>query len=95
MSFKAFVLVCTLLSAVPGNWSRIITTYPPINESDTTYPLYFGLIVSFGEAINTSSNIAGVQLALDRINSDPYLLRNYTLHYVLSDSKVGALKLAK
>ena len=63
--------------------------YPPLNETDETTHIYLGLIVSFGELFNSSGNVAGVRVALDSINSDEYLLQNYTLHYVLSDSQVS------
>ena len=61
--------------------------YPDDSGNDSTH-VYFGLIVSFGKEINSSGIVAGVRLALDWINRDPYLLKNYTLHYVLSDSQV-------
>ena len=94
MSFTGYALIVLLSQAtVSANLSQNITTYPPVNETNTTTPLYFGLIVSSGEATNASSNVAGIQLGLDRINSHPSLLKNYTLHFVLSDSKVGTLTL--
>ena len=65
--------------------------YPPLNETDETTHVYLGLIVSFGDLFNSSGNVAGVRVALDSINSDEYLLQNYTLHYVLSDSQVSIM----
>ena len=84
-----FVLIIILSKLVTVIWSQDITIYPPVHQNDTNCHLYFGLIVSFGEEINTSSNVAGVRLALNKINSNRYLLQNYTLHYVLSDSQVS------
>ena len=54
-----------LLPYVPANG---YTIYPPVDENDPNSQLYFGLMVSFDQEMNTSSNVAGVQLALDRIN---------------------------
>ena len=62
--------------------------YPPVNESDTRTPLYFALLQSFGGQYNGSGAVAGLQVALDRINSDPTLLPGYSLHYALTDSQV-------
>ena len=85
-----FVLIIILSKLVTVIWYQDITIlYPPVHQNNTNSHLYFGLIVSFGEEINTSSNVAGVRLALNKINSNRYLLQNYTLHYVLSDSQVS------
>ena len=62
--------------------------YPPLNESQYPNPLVFGLIMSFGGNFDSSGAIAGVRVALDRINNDTNLLPGYTLHYALSDSQV-------
>ena len=62
--------------------------YPPVNESDTRTPLYFALLQSFGSEFNGSGTVAGLQVALDRINNDPTLLPGYSLHYTLTDSQV-------
>ena len=57
-------------------------------------PLFFGLIVSFGETFNSSGVVPGVNVALDIINSNgSNLLRGYSLHYVLSDSQVSQFQL--
>ena len=55
-------------------------------------PLHFALVQSLGgpfSLFDGSGNIAGVQLALDRINNDTTLLPGYTLHYTFTDSKVS------
>lgn len=83
------IVLIVLLPNVPAKiMAQTATIYPPIDENYPNSQLYFGLIASFSEEVNTSSNVAGVRFALDKINSDPYLLQNYTLHYILSDSKV-------
>ena len=51
-------------------------------------PLFFSLIVSFGEKFNSSGVVPGVNVALDIINDDSNLLSGYSLHYILSDSQV-------
>ena len=54
--------------------------------------IFFSLIVSFGENFNSSGVVPGVNVALDIINSnDSNLLNGYSLHYILSDSKVALL----
>ena len=70
-----------------------LETYPQVqqlNENQQTTPLYFGLVMSFpGGEFDSSGAIAGVRVALDRINNDPTLLPNYTLHYTLTNSSVS------
>ena len=51
-------------------------------------PLYFALIQSLGGQFDGTGSVAGVKVALDRINSDMTLLPGYSLHYTLADSKV-------
>ena len=53
-------------------------------------PIFFSLIVSFGETFNSSGVVPGVNVALDIINSnESNLLDGYSLHYILSDSQVS------
>ena len=55
-------------------------------------PLFFSLITSFSGRLDSSGVVPGVNVALDIINSnDSNLLNGYSLHYILSDSKVGCL----
>ena len=65
-----------------------LDVYPPVDKNDTRTPLYFALLQSFGSELNGSGSVAGLQVALDRINNDPTLLPGYTLHYTLTDSQV-------
>ncbi len=54
-------------------------------------PLYFSLIQSLGGPLSqfdASGSVAGVKIALDRINNDSSLLPGYTLHYTFANSKV-------
>ena len=55
-------------------------------------PLYFALIMSLGRPpsqFDGSGSVAGVKVALDRINNDSSLLPGYTLHYTFTDSAVS------
>lgn len=67
--------------------------YPPLNLSDSRIELrshlFFALVQSFGVQFNGSGNIAGVKVALDRINNSTDILPGYTLHYTLTDSQVS------
>ena len=80
----SLLFVLSLISTVRG----YLHIYPPVDESDTRTPLYFALLQSFGGQYNGSGSVAGLQVALDRINSDPTLLPGYSLHYTLTDSQV-------
>ena len=61
-------------------------TDPQILQGRT--PLYFALFQSLGGQFDGSGSVAGVKVALDRINSDMTLLPGYSLHYTLADSMV-------
>ena len=73
-----------LVSTVRG----YLQIYPPVNESDPRKPLHFALLQSFSSVFNGSGSVAGLQVALDSINSDSNLLPGYSLHYMLTDSQV-------
>ncbi len=66
--------------------------YPPVNLSDSRNELrshlFFALVQSFGVQFNGSENIAGIKVAMDRINNSTDILPGYTLHYTLTDSQV-------
>ena len=79
--------ICSYVSCL--NPPGYLETYPKVQEYSSSTPLYFGLIMSFpGGEFDSSGAIAGVRVALDRINNDPTLLPNYTLHYTLTNSSV-------
>ena len=68
--------------------------YPSLDSNNTcpnkTTPLYFGLIQSFSASqIDGSGTIAGINVALDEINSNCSLLPGYSLHYTVADSQVS------
>jgi hypothetical protein len=64
-----------------------------ISLKNESIPLYFGLMLSLSGDDQSSGALAGVQAALDEINSKDDLLPGYSLHYTLTDSKVIILKL--
>ena len=77
-----------LLSVALASSRDLPQIYPPETMPGKT-PLYFGLLQSFGGQYNSSGSIPGVELALDRINANPSVLRDYSLHYVLRDTSVS------
>ena len=82
--FSSLLFILGLVTTVCG----YLDVYPPVDENDTRTPLYFALLQSFGGDLNASGSVAGLQVALDRINSDPILLPGYSLHYTLTDTQV-------
>ena len=88
MDMAAFSLSLLFLLSLASTVRSYLQIYPPINENDTRTPLYFALLQSFGGLYNGSGSVAGLQVALDRINNDPNLLPGYTLHYTLTDTQV-------
>ena len=89
------IVFALLLSAVCHCQSeRYLQVYPPYDETDHRTPLTFALLHSFGGSFVSSGAVAGVQVALDTINSaNPEVLPGYSLHYTLTDSQVRALEL--
>ena len=89
-----FLSSVTFVGALNFDLSSYVEVYPdPSNASivQGRRPLYFALIQSLGGSgsqFDGSGSVAGVKVALDRINSDPSLLPGYTLHYTFADSKV-------
>ena len=88
MDMAAFSLSLLFLLSLASTVRSYLQIYPSINENDTRTPLYFALLQSFGGQYNGSGSVAGLQVALDRINKDPNLLPGYTLHYTLTDTQV-------
>ena len=92
---QLFLCILPLLLFVSGTaGSPYLEVYPPLVESDSnneSTPLYFGLMLSVSGDRQSSGALAGVQAALDDINSKDDLLPGYSLHYTLTDSKVSEL----
>ena len=88
MDMATFSLSMLFLLSLVSTVRGYLHIYPRVDENDTRTPLYFALLQSFGGQYNGSGAVAGLQVALDRINSDPTLLPGYTLHYTLTDTQV-------
>ena len=73
-----------LLSLASFFWT-FSETYSTVTNSST---LYFGLMLSLSGDDESSGALAGVQAALDEINSRDDLLPGYSLHYIPINSKV-------
>ena len=94
MNFKQLLFlislsaVAAISSAAAEDYYKEV--YPPVDlsQEDLSGHLFFALVQSFGRQFNGSGNIAGIQVALDRINNDSSILPNHTLHYTLTDSQV-------
>ena len=97
MNFKQLFLislsaVAAIAAAAEKKEGYYKEVYPPVDlssqEGNLSGHLFFALVQSFGREFNSSGNIAGIQVALDRINNDSSILPNHTLHYTLTDSQV-------
>ena len=87
--FLQFFFIIQRVWSSTDTYNPYLETYPA-EDSVIGTPLHFSLILSFpGGQFDSSGAVAGVRVALDRINSDPYLLQNYTLHYTLTNSSVS------
>lgn len=86
-------LLCQVLAS-PNVRNDYLEVYPDPTDPNVVLgrtPLYFGLIQSLGgpsSLYDGSGSVAGVKVALDRINNDSSVLPGYTLHYTFADSKV-------
>ena len=67
---------------------EIFHVYPDLAVSNGSIPLYFALMQSFSGGYVSAGGIPGILVALDEINSNPYVLPGYTLHYTLNDNEV-------
>ena len=90
----------SLVSSRPYSFQKdYIEVYPDPTDQNNLQgrtPLYFGLIQSLGGPLSLydgSGSVAGVKVALDRINDDPTILPGYTLHYTFTDSMVSFNKI--
>ncbi len=92
--FSILLLVAThavqSLSYDPADYLEV---YPDPRDPEVLKgrtPLHFALIQSLGRQFDGSGTLAGVKVALDRINNDSSLLPGYTLHYTFADSQVAS-----
>ena len=87
MSNIVIFLVLLPLARASSERFYNLNVYPNVTDSDSV-PLYFGLMLSLSGDHQSSGALAGVQAALDEINSRDDLLPGYSLHYTLTESKV-------
>ena len=78
------------ITAASTSGSHYLSVYPNVSKlaSNESVSLYFGLMLSLSGDDESSGALAGVQAALDEINSRDDLLPGHSLHYTLTDSKV-------
>ena len=79
------------ITAASTSGSHYLSVYPNVSElasNESANSLYFGLMLSLSGDDESSGALAGVQAALNEINSRDDLLPGYSLHYTLTDSKV-------
>ena len=61
---------------------------PNLSSATNSTTLYFGLMLSLSGDGQSSGALAGVQAALDEINSRDDLLPGYSLNFTLTDLQV-------
>ena len=87
--------LCLATSSIDYNPEDYLEVYPDPTDPEVLRgrtPLHFALIQSLGgpnSQFNQAGAVAGVKVALDRINNDSSLLPGYTLHYTFADSQVS------
>ena len=77
----ALIYCQKLCSATNQSYEQI---YPAVNEgvsNGNSVPLYFGLMLSLSGDDESSGALAGVQAALDEINSRDDFLPGYSLNF--------------
>jgi hypothetical protein len=82
----ATVLALLVIAVFPSkvNCYNLSNVFPATNSTT----LYFGLMLSLSGDDQSSGALAGVQAALDEINSRDDLLPGYSLNFTLTDSQV-------
>ena len=79
--YSMLVIFCASKLSIVGSSSERLTT-------NSSLPLHFGLMLTLSGDQQSTGALAGVQAALDDINSRNDLLPGYSLHYTLTDSQV-------
>ena len=88
--------LCLATSSADYDREVYLDVYPDPTDPEVLRgrtPLHFALIQSLGgpfSQFDAAGSIAGVKVALDRINNDSSLLPGYTLHYTFTDSQVSS-----
>ena len=83
MAHIKFQPVLLILVSYSWTFDTNLAATSPSNSS-----LYFGLMLSLSGDDESSGALAGVQAALDEINSRDDLLPGYSLHYTPINSEV-------
>ena len=82
-------IIVVIITAISSSLSKVnCSNLSNLSSTANSTPLYFGLMLSLSGDYQSSGALAGVQAALDEINSRDDLLPGYSLHYTLTDSKV-------
>ena len=79
-----------LLTLVSYSWTFDTNSVAHATSPSNSSAIYFGLMLSLSGDDQSSGALAGVQAALDEINSRDDLLPGYSLQYALIDSVVIA-----
>ena len=90
MLFQLLVLVNFIQANEGYNLTSYLDIYPKLGDiislKNESVPLYFGLMLSLSGDDQSSGALAGVQAALDEINSRDDLLPGYSPKFSLTDS---------
>ena len=89
--FSLVVTVLVILNSRKLEASACLDVYPNVTKAESTnstFPLYFGLMLSQGGDQQSTGALNGVKAALDEINSNDILPPGYSLHYTLTNSEV-------
>lgn len=87
---ESCILLLNLCSCMVSSTNlSSIQISPSLGSINQTLPLYFGLLLSLSGDHQSTGALAGVQAAVDDINSRDDLLPGYSLHYTLTDSQVS------
>lgn len=95
MAKTMYLILLLLASATNAQYLRpdslpLLQVYPDPDENatDDRKPIYLALLQSFGGSYTSAGVIPGIQVALDEINANSSILRDYRVHYYLTDTQV-------
>ena len=82
-------IIVVIIIAMSNSLSKVnCSNLSNLSSTTNSTPLYFGLMLSLSGDHQSIGALAGVQAALDEINSRDDLLPGYSLNYTLTDSQV-------
>ena len=91
VSAISIFLITELVQSLSYDPDDYLEVYPDPRDPEVLQgriPLHFAFIQSQSREFNSSGSVAGVKVALDRINNDNSLLPGYTLHFTYANSEV-------